>query len=507
MDNQLSNNKKIAKNTFFLYVRMMLMLVISLYTSRVVLDYLGVQDFGIYNLIGGVVVLFSFLNNALTSSTQRFLNYNITNEDNISVRKVFSTSIHAHFIIALVVSLLAETIGLWFVYNYLNIPYNRMETAVWVYQFSVLTTIASIIRVPYHSAFIASEDMGVFAYLSIIESLLKLLTVYLLVYAPDRLFFYSFLQLVISLVLLSTYIIIALKKYSFCHYINVHEKNLLCSLLGFSGWMLFGGASMVLTKQGVNIIINIFLGVIVNAAVGIANQVKNAINGFITSFQTAFAPQIVKLYATGQQKELDKLISFSTKISFALYIAMSFPVILVADKILSIWLIDVPEYAVGFTRWILVATLFDTLSAPLWTVIGATGKIKWYQILVSLIISAQIPFIWGVLKMGASPMIVFVIETLFYGLAYIFRCHYIIPRINLSIKLYCKNIIAPIIAVLFILMCLYIGFSFIRIDGMVMTILVIISSLLLTILSTLTIVFAKTERESLFLFLKQKISK
>lgn len=459
MNNSLSSNRRIAKNTFMLYIRMIIMLLISLYTSRIVLDYLGVEDFGIYNLIGGIVVMFSFLNNAMTNSTQRFLNYSILNKDENHIKAVFSASIQAHIIISGIFIFLAESIGLWFVYFHMNIPAERFNTTIWVYHLTIFATVANILRVPYNAVFIANENMSIFAYLSIIESILRLLIVYILILGDDRLFIYSILQMSVSVLLFWVYKSIAKSRYSLCKYNNVIDKSLLSNLLGYSGWMLFGGASMMLSKQGANVVINLFFGVVVNAAVGVANQIKNAINGFITSFQTAFSPQIVKLYAANEQQKLDKLIFLSTKISFCLYISLSFPIILLADNILNVWLVKVPDYAISFTRLILVSSLFDTLSAPLWTAIGATGKIKNYQIFVSLILIAQIPIIWIALYMGMSPVIAFIVDTVFCLSAYIFRVFYILPRINLKSRFYAKRIILPCSFIVIILGIIFILFN------------------------------------------------
>ena len=446
---QSANNKRIAKNTILLYVRMFITLLVSLYTSRVLLQSLGVNDYGIYNIIGGVVVLFSFLSNAMTSSTQRYLNYNVGVKDGEATKKVFCVSMQAHFVIVLVVLLLAETIGLWFVDTQLNIPQERMHAAHWVYQFSILTTCVNIMRVPYNAVVIAYEKMSFFAYMSIAETILKLLTVYLLLVGEntDRLILYSVLHTITSVIIWFAYRYYCRRNYVISRYSNVKSKELFKELMSFTSWYLLGGVAMVGSRQGVNILLNIFFSVAVNAAVGVANQVKNAIYGFVTSFQTAFNPQIVKLYAKNESETLLKLINRSTKFSFLLMFLLSFPVIMCCEDILSVWLVDVPQYAVVFTQLTIISTLFDAVSAPLWTVIGATGKVKYYQIIVSIITLIDIPLAYLALKLGFNPISVFIINIIINACAYMFRLFYARKNANVRILPYVCKVVFPCVSV------------------------------------------------------------
>lgn len=446
---QSANNKRIAKNTILLYIRMFITLLVSLYTSRVLLQSLGVDDYGIYNIIGGVVVLFSFLSNAMTNSTQRYLNYNVGLNDDNGIQKVFCVSMQAHFVIALLVLLFAETIGLWFVGTQLNIPEDRMYAAHWVYQLSVVTTCVNIMRVPYNAVVIAYEKMSFFAYVSIAETVLKLLIVYMLLASGkvDRLILYSILLTITSFIIWFVYRLYCRKNYVISRYQNIKSKELFKELMSFTSWYLLGGVAMVGSRQGVNILLNIFFNVAVNAAVGIANQVKNAIYGFVTSFQTAFNPQIVKLYASNERSSLLQLIYRSTKFSFFLMFILSFPVILYSEELLSIWLVEVPQYAVLFTQLTIIATVFDAVSAPLWTVIGATGKVKYYQIIVSVIILIDIPLAYIALKFGYNPISVFVINVLINVFAYIFRLLYLKKYLEISIFVYVKKVIFPCVGV------------------------------------------------------------
>lgn len=452
--NQSANNKRIAKNTILLYIRMFITLLVSLYTSRVLLQSLGVDDYGIYNIIGGVVVLFSFLSNAMTNSTQRYLNYNVGLNDESSTKKVFCVSMQAHFVIALIVLLFAETIGLWFVDTQLNIPEDRMYAAHWVYQLSVVTTCVNIMRVPYHAVVIAYEKMSFFAYVSIAETVLKLLIVYMLLVSGevDRLILYSILLTITSFIIWFIYRFFCRKNYVISRYQNIKSKELFKELMSFTSWYLLGGVAMVGSHQGVNILLNIFFNVAVNAAVGIANQVKNAIYGFVTSFQTAFNPQIVKLYASNERESLLQLIYRSTKFSFFLMFILSFPVIMCSEELLSVWLVEVPQYAVLFTQLTIIATMFDAISAPLWTVIGATGKVKYYQIIVSVIILIDMPLAYIALKLGYSPISVFVINVFINLLAFVFRLVYSKKYVNISLRTYSKKVILPCLGVVLLVL-------------------------------------------------------
>ena len=442
---------RIAKNTILLYARMLIILVITLYTSRVILDALGEDDFGIYNVIGGVVVLFSFLTSALTNATQRYLNYHLGLGEKGNVHKIFNIATLAHFTILLIIFVFAETIGLWFVETQLNLPNERFVAARWVYQMTVIATLLNIMVVPYRSSIIATERMSVFAYISIFEVILRLIVALVLTYVViDRLIIYSILITIVSLLSYSAYRGICRYTLHFTRFKFEWDKSLFRELLMFSSWYLLGGAAQVGSKQGVNILLNIFFNVGVNAAVGIANQIRNAVFGFVTSFQTAFNPQIVKLYASGEYDKLIILIYRSTKLSYYLLFIISLPVIVFCDRILALWLVEVPEYTVVFSQLVIITSVFEALSTPLWTAIGATGKIKNYQIIVSLIICLDIPIVYFVLKIGYSPMMAFGINIVINFFAYIYRLLYIRKFVNYSILNYLSFVIIPCLYVTFI---------------------------------------------------------
>lgn len=440
----MNSNSQIAKNTILLYVRMLIILIISLYTSRLVLSILGEDDFGVYNVVGGVVVLFSFLINAMTSSTQRFLNYSIGLGDENKTANVFSTAILAHISILVLVLILSETIGLWFIMNKLNIPQERYYASLWVYQMSVLTTLINIITIPYRASIIATEKMSIFAYISIIEVILKLLIIIILPYfSTDHLILYSILLTIISFLIFIAYKHICYKKIKFTHFKFCIDKAKYKEQMIFSGWYLFGGLATVGAKQGTNILINIFFHVAVNAAVGIANQVRSAIYGFVSSFQTAFNPQIVKLYASNNHSQLLDLIYRSSKFSYFLLFILSFPVIVYCKEILSIWLVNIPEYTVIFTQLVIISSFAEALSAPLWTAIGAIGKIQRYQFIVSLIIFLDVPLVYIAFKLGYNPTYAFIINVIINIIAYIYRLFYIKKYIKYKIMDYARKVIIP----------------------------------------------------------------
>lgn len=420
------------------------MMAISLYTSRCILNILGVDNYGIYNIIGGVVVLFSFITNSMTNSTQRFFNYYVGVGDNKNLELVFGTARVAHLIILVIFFFISETFGLWFIDNYLNIPPDRVNAARWVYQISVISSLFGIVIIPYRAAIIAKEKMGIFAYTSIIEVILKLVIVLILpLFKYDYLILYSILYASVSLMSFFGHKIICKYFLNFTARKFQWNKQQLKEMMSFSWWYLIGGAAMVGSKQGMNILINIFFNVVLNAAVGIANQVSNAIYNFVTNFQTAFNPRLVILYAKNDIISLISLIFKSSKFSVYLLLIIALPVLINCQQILEIWLNDVPPYSSSFTQLVIITSFFDALSAPLWVTVGATGNVKNYQIFVSLILLMSLPVSYVVLSSGWSPIFVFIICLGTNGSAYIFRLLYLRRFISFSIIKYLHNVILP----------------------------------------------------------------
>lgn len=427
------------------------MLFVSLFTSRIVLQVLGETDYGIYNIIGGVVVLFSFLNSALLSATQRFLNYNIGKKDEEATHKVFCMSMNAYIILAGIFFLLGETIGLWFVNTQLNIPEERMYAAHLVYQFSLMTFIINLIRIPYNATIIAYERMGFYAYISLVEVVLKLLVVYLLyITVFDRLIFYSLLYTLVPLFIVGFYKVYCNKHFSVSHYKRIWDRRMFGQLFSFSGWSLFGSFSNLSASQGLNILVNIFHGVTINTAMGIANQLSSQVYQFVSNFQVAFNPQIVKSYAAGETERLYNLIFMASKVSYFLLLLIALPVMLNMDAILKIWLVEVPEYAAIFSQIMLCFLLIEALSAPLWMFVQATGNIKNYQILMGALIFFNLPLAYFVLKIGMPVYYVWLVRVLVNVVVFLARCVYIRDKYSFPIGDYCRKVMMPVLIVMIV---------------------------------------------------------
>lgn len=442
------NNKRIAKNTMFLYVRMLLIMGVTLYTSRIVLQVLGVEDFGIYNVVGGIVVLFSFVNNAMVTSTQRFLNYELGKKNLEATARVFSASVTIHWCIAIVTLILAETVGLWFLLNYIQYPLEREWAVILTYQFAILSTCINMIRAPYNAAIIAYEKMSFYAYISIIEAILRLLIVFLLLLANfDRLIFYSFLMFAVIGIVTLGYYAYCKSHFSTCRYTCHCDKDLYRRLMGFSGWSMFGGVANIGASQGLNILLNMFFGVTVNAAMGIANQVQSAVYSFVGNFQTAFNPQIVKSYASGDRDYFIDLIVRTSKYSYFLLFTISLPLYICCEEVLSLWLGNIPEYAVSFCRLMILFSLLDAMQGPLWVSVQATGKIRDYQILMSVMILSNLPLSYLFLKQGYSPEVVLVIRCLLNLLILFVRLWYLRHLYDFPVWRYLREVICRIVCV------------------------------------------------------------
>lgn len=452
MSNQTSdNNKRIAKNTLFLYLRMFVMMLTALFTSRIVLDVLGAADYGLNNIIGGVVVLFSFLNSALLSATQRFLNFHLGRQDYKQTNVVFCMSMNTYLLLSIVVVVLGETIGLWFVNTQLNIPSERMYAAQWVYQFTLIQFVINLLRVPYNASIIAYERMNFYAYVSLVEVIAKLLVVYLLYITTfDKLIFYSFLYTIVPLIVAFIYKIYCNRNFETTKYKRIWDKVAFKEMFSFSGWSLFGSLANLAAQQGLNILINIFYGVTVNAAAGIANQISTNVYGFISNFQTAFQPQIVKTYAAKEIDNFHRLIFQTSKFSYFMVLVLVLPILFTIDGILDIWLKEVPRYTAIFCRLILVFLSIEAITAPLWMSVQATGKIRNYQILVASLIFLNFPLAYIVLKLGMPVYSVWVIRIIVNIVVMIARCIYMKKMLNFPLLSYLKAVIAPILSVTFV---------------------------------------------------------
>lgn len=425
------NNKRIAKNTLALYFRMLFMMVIGLYTSRVILDKLGEVDYGIYNVVGGFVSMFAVVSGTMTTATQRYLSFEIGKGKDGDVRSIFSTTVQIHILFAIIVLVLGETIGVWFLNTHMNIPPDRYEAANWVFQYSLLAFLLGICMTPYNGAIIAYEKMTVFAYFSILEAVLKLAICYVITLTVfDKLSVYACLFAATQIGLMGCYYIYCKKNFEQCR-VNLKLKpnrQYISSIFSFYGWNLIGSLAMVLKDQGVNIVLNIFFGPVVNAARGISYQVLNKINGFVSNFQVAMNPQIIKYYAAEQKEDMFRLVFRGAKISYLMLLTLSLPIIFEAPLILDVWLKDVPENTVLFLRIILFTALLNTLSNPLIISMHASGIVRDFQIVVGGLSLLTLPLVYVACKLGYDAYIGLIIVLVMEFLCHLARL-YMLKRI------------------------------------------------------------------------------
>lgn len=448
MPSYSEDNKRIAKNTVMLYLRMFLIMGVSLYTSRVVLQVLGVTDYGIYNVVGGVVSLFSFIHSAMSGATQRYITFALGKDDFSTLSKTFCTALNIHGFIALILILLAETIGLWFLNSKMTIPPERMVAANWVFQMSVLSTVVLILSSPYNALIIAHEKMSAFAYISILDVTLKLTVVFILKwFGADKLIFYAILIFAVQLLIRFIYTFYCKKNFSESRYKFVWDKPLTFEMLSYSLWSLWGNLAVVFSDQGVNILLNMFFGPAVNAARGVTMQVKNAINGFSSNFQMAMNPQITKNYAKGDLEHMHSLVFASSKYSFFLLYMLTLPLILEAPTILDIWLDVVPEHSINFLRIVLLITIIQALAGPLTVSAQANGKIKKYQAVVGGTLLLTLPFSYVGLKVWNIPEVVFAVDLVISLSALIIRLLFVRKMVNLPLRTYCSAVVSRILLV------------------------------------------------------------
>lgn len=422
MSDSTSNNKRIAKNTLYMYFRMIVVMIVSLFTTRIVFKALGIDDYGLYDVVGSIIVLFGFINKGLTTATRRYITAEIANGDKDSQQNVFNLSLCAHGLIAIIIFILAETAGLYLVNYTLNIPEDRLVAANVVYQMTVLTAIWNVFQAPFQAAITAFERMNIYAYLSILDVVLKLVVAYIIsIYSGDKLIIYSIL--IFASVFITTFVtrLYCIKKFNICRFKRPHNRVLLKEMFGYMGWSLMGQFVVVLTSQGVSMLVNMFFTVAANAAMGISNQITNVVNQFVTNFQVAFQPQITKQYVT---KEFDSLNTLALRTSrFSIYLVLIFmvPIAFQIDNFLGIWLGDYPEYATQFCIFTLISIFIDAMSAPLWMIAMADNHIKKYQIIISIIYSFNFIGAWCVLKLGFPPYSVIIVRCFVYMVAFLTR--------------------------------------------------------------------------------------
>lgn len=486
-------------------------MAVTLYTSRVVLSILGIEDYGIYNVVGGVVSMFTFLNGTMSGVTQRFMTYELGTGNSQKLNNVFVTTKRIHWIIAAIILILAETIGLWFVQNKLIIPDDRHVAAFWVYQFSILSTIMLVISIPYNACIIAHEKMSAFAYISILEVFLKLACVLLLpIISVDKLIMYAFFMLCIHITIRSVYNMYCRHHFDEARDIGQFDKSIAKEMIGFTSWSLFGGFASVGMNQGINILLNIFFGPAVNTARAIAVQVDTAIHSFVQNFQTAMKPQIVKTYASGDFVHMISLVFASSKFSFFLLLALSLPVFFETSYILDIWLKEVPDYSVPFLRITLLVALINTLATPLMTVANANGNIKKYQIVCGSLQLILIPAAYVTLKIISNPILVFWIYLAIAILTQVARIYIVSKLVNISINEYIYKVLLPILKVIFIAPFIPLVIHIFVSEGFVRLIFVIIISIVVVICAVYLLGLSIQERLFLLKYItnfKNKLKK
>lgn len=447
--NDLNRSKRIAKNSFLLYIRMLFMLIISLYTSRVVLNTLGVVDYGIYNVVGGVIAMLNFLTNSLGVASSRYITYDLGKGDITVMKRTIGNILCIHYFLALIIFLLGESIGLWFMETQLQIPVERQNAAFWVYQFSIFTSVISIIGIPYNAMIIAHEKMSAFAYISITDALLKLGMVYLLLVIPyDKLVVYAFLYFCIQAFDRIVYGIYCKRHFEESHAKIAYNKGLFKNIFSFAGWVMSGSLAAMGFTQGLNILLNIFFGPVVNAARGIAVQVQIVSQQFCNNFQMALNPQLTKSYAQGDLNYMHKLLIKSSKFSFYILLFIVMPLMLEADLVLHWWLGIVPEKTTIFLRLVLCTSLLATLSNPIVESVHASGIIKRFQIIEASLLLTIVPISYFLLKFfHIAPEFVFVVHIVIEIITQYVRLRIVLPIIRMGLKNYVHQVLMPIIVV------------------------------------------------------------
>jgi O-antigen/teichoic acid export membrane protein len=505
-----ANNKRIAKNTLLLYIRMLFTMLVSLYTSRVVLKALGVDNYGIYNVVGGVVTIFSVFSGSLSYSISRFLTFELGKGNREKLNKVFSTGINIQVFMAFSIVFLLETIGLWFLYNKMVIPDGRLDAAFWVFQFSIITFVFDIISVPYNAAIIAHEKMGAFAYISIIVTVLKLFVAISISTAPiDKLIYYACMLCVISAITRIIYGIYCGRNFSECHYRFKIERKLLKEMFSFAGWNFLGFATGLTRDQGGNIILNLFFGPSVNAARGISMQVYNTVQAFVMNFMTALNPQITKQYAVNNFDYEKTLVCQGSRLGLYILLIVCIPIFLNVDFILRLWLGNYPAHTDLFVLLSLLMIMSETVSFPLTTAIQATGNIKYYQMKIGFLQLFNLPIAYIMIRMGMIPEVVVIISIIISQCCLLVRLLTIQKFIDLRVSVFLKMVYLNVIIVAIISGGLsYLFYSIIvEMESHVVFMFSSTMSILITLLSIYYVGCSKEEKIWVSRIIKHKICK
>lgn len=502
------STKRIAKNTTFLYLRMILVMLVSLYTVRLTLSVLGVEDYGIYSAVGGVVAALSSLSAVLSGASQRFYSIELGNEKSARIHIIFYTMIKVYLLVLLFILLVGGSVGLWFVCNYLNLPLERANVAYVIYITSLFAFLSGLMASPFQGLIIAKEDMGIYAYVSIIEVFLKLSLVALLNYIEyDKLILYGVLLMLSQMIVSLIYVSITFCKYKEIRVRPEIDKCIFKQIFSFSGWTLFGSIANVANLQGMNIILNIFFGPIANAAYAIGNQVTYAVNSFGTNFFTAVKPGLMKTFATSDKKKMFELLEMSTKVSYLLLLVMVLPLCIEVKIVLTLWLGTIGEYMMQFTILMLIYVLVLSLNNPITTIVQAAGKVKIYHGIIDTFTLLTIPLAILAFKLGAEPWTVFVINIFIFCLAQFIRMQLLYKITGYNKMTYVANILIPIFKLILISApsCIVVRY-FLQFDSYMDIIRIPIECLIIIIVGWFSIL-SKDEQTKIMLIVKSKISK
>lgn len=502
MTAQSENTRRIAKNTLLLYVRMLFSMLVSLYTSRVVLNALGVEDYGIYNVVGGFVAMFSIVSSSLSSSASRFITFELGRGDFERLKKVFSTSLSTQIALCLVIFVLLETIGLWFLNTHLTIPSERMVAARYVFQFSVAAFMVGLLSVPYNACIIAHEHMTVYAYMGIADVLLRLCIVICIAYCPyitDRLIMYSFLLLLVGVLLQAIYVWYCRRHFLECRGKVCFHKAFFKEMGSFAVWNFIGCTAGLLKSQGVNILLNMFHGPVLNAARGIAVSVNTAVGSFAGNFMTALNPQITKSYAAADYDYMNKLVARGSRFSFYIMLLFIIPVVLETEFILKLWLKGYPGFTVAFVRLTLCLSLVDILSNTLITLQTATGKIRNYQLAVGGMLMMNFPLSYICLKSSFSPESVYVVAIFVALSCLMLRLSFLTRMVEaFSLTSFFKNVVANVAGISLLSFALPGTLCFFLPDGWLRFLIVLLVSFACTGLAVLYVGCSSSERKFIY---------
>jgi len=497
--------KKIAQNTLMLYVRMFALMLVGLYTSRVVLAALGESDFGIYNVVGGVVSMFTIISGALNSAVSRFITFEMGKGEKARLDKVYSTAVTIQFIIALIVVILAEPIGLWFIDNKMTIDPTRIQAARYVLHFSLLAFVINLMSVPQMASITAHEKMSAYAYIGILDGLLRLGVAFLIMRSSsDRLVIYSALMAFVVLIIRTAYGIYCRTHFPECRYRPVFDRRLITEMFSFAGWNFIGVAAGVFRDHGGNIIVNLFSGPVVNAARGIAVQLNGTVQGFVTNFMTAVNPQITKSYASGEKEYMLSLVRKSSRMSYYLLLVIALPVLFNTDYLISLWLKEIPDHTISFVRLFLIFALSESLSNPLITAAQATGKIRNYQIVVGGLILLNLPVSYLFLRAGARPEVTVIVAIVISQICLFARLLMLRKMIGLDVGKFIHRVYLNVISVTFIAVLVpFMALRYIS-SGFVGFLICVMISILSASLSILFVGCSVKERNEMVGMIKKK---